>query len=488
MTSAQFLPRAGETDSDGFLSLRTLPSVDTLLQLPLMQAAIAQRGRALVKRAIQTQLARVRSALSAGSADPVSQAQLVESILQHIEHANTPYLRRVFNLTGTVIHTNLGRSPLAESAIDALVTAARYPVTIEYDIQKGERGERDHITEALLCELTGAEAATIVNNNAAAVLLVLAALGGGREVPVSRGELVEIGGSFRIPDIMKMAACQLIEVGTTNRTHLYDFSQAINPNTAMLVRIHTSNYQIVGFTETPDEAALAQLAHQHQLPLFVDLGSGALIDFERYGLPHETLPHESLRSGADVVSISGDKLLGGPQAGIILGKKALIEKIRMHPLKRALRCDKLIMAALEATLRIYTDHAEDTHQLAQLLPVLRLLNRPADLIHEVGTRLLAPMQAALASYASVSLQTSLSQIGSGSLPVDRIASWSLVIHPKAKGSGRALQALAAALRQLPLPVIGRMKDAALWLDLRTLEDEAGFLAQLDQLSLAELPA
>ncbi len=477
-----FLPRAGETAADR-LELSTLPSVDALLNHPELQLSIAAHGRGLVKRAIQRSLAAVRNSLAAAQPVVLNRTDLMQRITLQIDAERLPALRRVFNLTGTVIHTNLGRSPLPDVAIDALVSAARHPVTIEYDLDSGERGERDHLTEQLLCELTGAEAATVVNNNAAAVLLVLAALGAGREVPISRGELIEIGGSFRIPDIMAMAGCKLVEVGTTNRTHLKDYAQAINENTAMLARIHASNYAIVGFTAAATEQELGKLAAEKGLPFYVDLGSGALVSFERYGLPHEMLPQESLRAGATVVSISGDKLLGGPQAGLILGSRTLIEKIRRHPLKRALRCDKLIMGALEATLRLYRDHIDDAQKLAEQLPLLRLLTRPADAIHAAGARLLGPVGGAFGTRAGVTLQASRSQIGSGSLPIDRLDSWSLVITPTGKRSGQATASIAAALRQLPLPVIGRVKDGAIWLDLRTLSDEAAFAAQLHQLAL-----
>ncbi len=480
-----FLPRAGETSAD-HLQLSSLPSVDALLNHAELQTAIATHGRGLVKRAIQQTLATVRKSLTTAEGAGIARALLMRLITQQVDTETLPALRRVFNLTGTVIHTNLGRSPLPEAAITALVNAARHPVTIEYALGSGERGERDHLTEQLLCDLTGAEAATIVNNNAAAVLLVLAALGAGREVPISRGELIEIGGSFRIPDIMNLAGCKLVEIGTTNRTHLRDYANAINANTAMLTRIHASNYAIVGFTATASEQELGALAAEKQLPFYVDLGSGALVSFERYGLPHEQLPQESLRAGATVVSISGDKLLGGPQAGIILGRKDLIEQIRKHPLKRALRCDKLIMGALEATLRIYRDHADDPQQLAQMLPLLRLLNRPAEDIHAVGVRLLDRVQQIFNNHAAVRLQASRSQIGSGSLPVDRLDSWSLQITPAGRRSGQATNAIAAALRKLPVPVIGRVKDGAIWLDLRTLDDEAEFLEQLQQIALPAL--
>ncbi|MCM0044709.1 MAG: L-seryl-tRNA(Sec) selenium transferase [Burkholderiaceae bacterium] len=476
----------GETGADD-LQLATLPSVDALLNHPELQAAVAKHGRGLVKRAIQRALAAIRKSLAAaGNEAGIARERLMRLIARQVDTDSLPALRRVINLTGTVIHTNLGRSPLPDAAVAALVAAARHPVTIEYDLASGERGERDHITEQLLCELTGAEAATVVNNNAAAVLLVLAALGSGREVPISRGELIEIGGSFRIPDIMAMAGCRLVEVGTTNRTHLRDYENAIGEQTAMLTRIHASNYAIVGFTKAASEQELGALAKARNLPFFVDLGSGALLPFERYGLPHEQLPQESLRAGATVVSISGDKLLGGPQAGIILGRRDLIEKIRKHPLKRALRCDKLIVGALEATLRVYRDHLDDPGHLAQTLPLLRLLTRPADAIRACGERVLDAAQQAFAPHAAVTLQASRSQIGSGSLPIDRLDSWSLVITPAGRRSGQATAAVVAALRQLPLPVIGRVKEGAVWLDLRTLENDEEFRAQLKHLALPAL--
>ena len=487
MTQPSFLPRAGETGADQPLTLQTLPSVDLLLNTADLQDLIHAHGRALVKRAIQLSLSGLRKSLSTKPDGGIAREHLTRLIRQHVAQDSQPRLRRSFNLTGTVIHTNLGRSPLPEPAITALVEAARYPVTIEYDLASGERGERDTLTEALLCELTGAEAATVVNNNAAAVLLVLSALAGGREVPLSRGELIEIGGSFRMPDIMKMAGCTLVEVGTTNRTHIKDYAGAVNDKTALFTRIHTSNYEVVGFTAAPTDAELAQCAKSQGLPLFVDLGSGALIPFERHDLPHETLPQETLKAGADVVSFSGDKLLGGPQAGIIVGKKTLIDKIRKHPLKRALRCDKLIMGALEATLRLYRDLADEPAKLSDALPVLRLLNRPAASIHAQGERVLPMMQRALSAHADVELSSTRSQIGSGSLPVDRIDSWAIRITPKTKRSGAALQSLHAALRALPVPVIGRVQEGSLWLDLRTLEDEASFVEQLTQLSIPELP-
>ena len=484
MNDSTFLPRAGETDVTlhNSLTLSALPSVDRLLNVPFALKASAEHGRTLVKRAIVQTLSTTRKRLAANAAEVVTLDQLQTAIARQITTDLIPQLRAVFNLTGTVIHTNLGRSPLPEAAITALVNAARQPVTVEYDLAKGGRGERDHITESLLCDITGAEAATVVNNNAAAVLLTLSALAYGKEVPVSRGELVEIGGSFRIPDIMKSAGCKLVEVGTTNRTHLHDYEDGINEQTALLARIHTSNFEVVGFTSMPSEAELATLAHRRNIALMVDLGSGALVPFERYGLPHEPMPQESMKAGADIVTFSGDKLLGGPQTGIITGHKDLIAKIRRHPLKRALRCDKLIIGALEAVLRTYRNHLDDHAELAQHLPVLRLLSRPHDAIKQCGERVLSAMQQALQNIADVTLHPTLSQIGSGSLPVERLDSWALVLEPIGKRSGRTVQALESSLRQLPTPVIGRIKDGAVWLDLRTLENEAGFIAQLPHLA------
>lgn len=480
MNDSTFLPRAGETDAmlQASLTLSTLPSVDRLLHQAFAQSALQQHGRTLVKHAIVHSLATARKRLAASATEVLTLDQLQTAITQQITRELVPNLRPVFNLTGTVIHTNLGRSGLPESAIAALVTAARHPVTIEYDLAKGGRGERDSLTESLLCDMTGAEAATVVNNNAAAVLLTLSALAHGKEVPVSRGELVEIGGSFRIPDIMQSAGCKLIEVGTTNRTHLRDFENAITEQTGLLARIHTSNFEIVGFTAMPSETELATLAHSRNIALMVDLGSGALVPYERYGLPHEPMPQESMKAGADIVTFSGDKLLGGPQTGIITGHKDLIAKIRRHPLKRALRCDKLILSALEAVLRTYRHHLDDPAELARQLPVLRLLSRPQGEIKQVGERILFKTQQALQTIADVTLHPTLSQIGSGSLPVERLDSWALVLTPHGKRSGRTVQALEAALRELPTPVIGRIKDGAVWLDLRTLENESGFTAQL----------
>lgn len=391
---------------------------------------------------------------------------------RRLQQSDTSALRPVFNLSGTVLHTNLGRAVQPQAAIEAVSQAMSSPLTLEYDLDGAGRGHRDRALADLLCRLTGAEDACIVNNNAAAVLLMLAATAAGREVVVSRGELVEIGGAFRIPDVMRLAGCVLHEVGTTNRTHEKDYRQAINDNTALLMKVHTSNYHIEGFTKAVDEAGLVALAQESGLPVITDLGSGSLIDLSQYGLPKEPMPQELIAAGVSLVSFSGDKLLGGPQAGIIVGKKALIAQLQQHPLKRALRADKMTLAALEATLRLYL-HPE---KLTQNLPTLRYLTRSAHSIREQAQRL----QEALASHFPefvVRVEECLSQIGSGSLPVDRLPGAALTFSPR-DGSGRRLEALATQWRELPQPVIGRIYDGRLWLDCRCLDNESRLLEML----------
>ncbi len=379
----------------------------------------------------------------------------------------------MFNLTGTVLHTNLGRAQLCDAAIEAVTQTMRQPVTLEYALDEAGRGHRDRALAQLLCELTGAEDACIVNNNAAAVLLMLAALASGKGVIVSRGELVEIGGAFRIPDVMRQAGCQLIEVGTTNRTHLADYRHAITDDCSLLMKVHTSNYQIQGFTHAVDEAELVALAKEHALPLITDLGSGSLIDLAEQGLPAEPMPQSLIAAGVDLVSFSGDKLLGGPQAGIIIGKKALIDRLQQHPLKRALRVDKMTLAALEATLKLYR-HPE---RLGDNLPTLRQLTRKAHDILQQAERLMPALETAYGDDFLVETAACSSQIGSGSLPVERLPSFAVTFTPR-DGRGSSLNSLAQRWRQLPRPVIGRLQEGKLWLDLRCLDDESQFIRML----------
>lgn len=451
-----------------------LPAVHTVLSDAGLQVLLASYGRDDTVAAVREALDGFRRQGQSAAIDAVIAVAGAALARRHAAK-----VRPVLNLTGTVLHTNLGRAPLPPEAVAAATAAMTGAVPLEFDIHKGKRGDRDDLVQDWLCRLTGAEAATVVNNNAGAVLLMLHALATKREVVVSRGELVEIGGAFRVPDVMARAQCRLREVGTTNRTHLSDFADAIGPRTAALMRVHTSNYSVVGFTAMPDEADIAALAHAHGLPLLVDLGAGSLVDMERWGLPHERTPRESLAAGADLVSFSGDKLLGGPQAGIIVGSRDLIARIKKNPLKRALRMDKIRLAALEAVLKLYAD----PDRLAQRLPTLRLLTRPAEAIAAQGARLLPAVQRALAGKAAVTLEPCKSQIGSGALPVDLLPSWALVLRvPAGKGQGRALESLAASLRALPVPVIGRIATDSLWLDLRCLDEDEVFTGQLGRLA------
>ena len=449
-----------------------LPAIDRLLRDPAFSSLLAQHGHSQVVAQLRQMLDEAREQIRQCQTLPDWSHDWLSACAQRLTASRQSALRPVFNLTGTVLHTNLGRAIQAEAAVEAVVSAMRAPVTLEYDLDDAGRGHRDRAIADLLCQITGAEDACIVNNNAAAVLLMLAATASGREVVVSRGELVEIGGAFRIPDVMRQAGCQLHEVGTTNRTHAKDYRQAVNDNTALLMKVHTSNYSIEGFTKAVDEAELAAIGRELDVPVVADLGSGSLVDLSQYGLPKEPMPQEMIAAGVSLVSFSGDKLLGGPQAGIIVGKRALIAQLQSHPLKRALRADKMTLAALEATLHLY-QHPE---ALREKLPTLRLLTRPAEEIRRLAERLQPDLAAHYADFA-VSVAACQSQIGSGSLPVDRLPSAALTFTPH-DGRGSRLEALAARWRALPCPVIGRIYDGRLWLDLRCLEDETRFMEML----------
>ena len=450
-------------------SRAALPSVDRVLREPKARTLIDRYGRSAVLDLVRRTLDANRNAGQIASIEGI--LALTASTLA--ERAR-PSQRRVFNLTGTVLHTNLGRAPLPEEAVAAATEAMRAPSTLEYDLASGRRGERDDHVAGWLTRLTGAEAALAVNNNAGALLLTLNALAAGREAIVSRGELIEIGGSFRLPDIMARAGARLREVGTTNRTHLADFAGAVGPEAGLILKVHTSNYEIQGFTAAVPTARLAELAHRHGLPLVEDLGSGTLVDLERWGLPHEPTVAEALKAGADLVTFSGDKLLGGPQAGLVVGRADLVATLAKNPLKRALRLDKIRLAALEAVLRLYAD----PDRLATLLPALRLLVRPHAEIAALAERLLPAMTPVLEGTATVALIQTRSQIGSGALPVSLLPSAGLALTPLAR-SGGAVTTLAARLRALPVPVIGHIEGGRVILDLRCLDDadEAEFLAQ-----------
>jgi L-seryl-tRNA(Ser) seleniumtransferase len=445
--------------------LSPLPSVHALLNTPEAAALVEQFSRGAVVETLRSILDRHREAGRFG----LPAASILDATADSLAGRFTVSQRPVFNLTGTVLHTNLGRAPLPPEAAAAAATALGGATNLEYDLTTGRRGERDDHVSGLLRELTGAEAATVVNNNAAAVMLVLNTLALGRQVPVSRGELIEIGGAFRIPDIMSRSGAILREVGTTNRTHERDYQSAIGTETAALMRVHQSNYAIAGFTAAVPTASLAAVAHHAGLPLIEDLGSGSLIDLERWGLPHEPTPRASLHAGVDLVTFSGDKLLGGPQAGLIVGRADLVRQLNANPLKRALRLDKARLAALEAVLRLYLN----PDRLADRLPALRLLTRPAADIRATAVRMAQGLQRVWPN-RDVAVEPCRSQIGSGALPVDLLPSFAVTL------GGREPDRLAATLRALPCPVIGRIHDGRLWLDCRCLEpdSETAFLGQL----------
>ncbi|HEV2228406.1 MAG TPA: L-seryl-tRNA(Sec) selenium transferase [Steroidobacteraceae bacterium] len=459
-----------------------IPSVDRLLRTRPFAALLAQHGRTRVTALLRQYLEEVRRAARAGRLEAaiLADGALAAALAARLAEAARPPLRAVFNLTGTVLHTNLGRALLPEEAVRAVTRALTAPLNLEFDLESGGRGERDSLVEPLLCELTGAQAATVVNNNAAAVLLLLGVLAPRREVLVSRGELIEIGGSFRLPDIMRRAGAKLVEVGTTNRTHLRDYAAALGPRSALLLKVHTSNYAISGFTASVPLEEVVKLGRSRGVPVAVDLGSGSLVDLGRWQLPREPTVREALAAGADLVTFSGDKLLGGPQAGLVVGRADLIARLRNDPLKRALRVSKLTLAALEAVLALY----RAPEFLAERLPTLRFLTRPASEIEAQAVRLQPLVQGALGDAYEVAAAQLASQIGSGALPVDQLPSHGLAVRA-ARGSRGALAHLEAALRALPRPVLGRLKDKALWLDVRCLEraEEAELVAQLDKLRL-----
>ncbi|HWW46380.1 MAG TPA: L-seryl-tRNA(Sec) selenium transferase [Xanthobacteraceae bacterium] len=447
-----------------------LPSVDEVLRHPQTKASLDRFGRAATTAAVREALAGARE--KRGGA--VSAETIAQQAFAILAQRDQPSQRAMINLTGTVLHTNLGRALLPEAAAEPVLAAMRHPTNLEFDLDAGRRGERDDHVRSLIRELTGAEDAIVVNNNAAAVLLVLHTFANRREAIVSRGELIEIGGSFRLPDVMASAGAKLREVGTTNRTHLRDYANAITRKTGLIMKVHTSNYLVMGFTAAVPAPELAMLAREHKIPFVDDLGSGTLVDLSRWGLRKEPTVQESLAAGADLVTFSGDKLLGGPQAGIIAGRGELIARLAKNPMKRALRLDKLRLAAMEATLRLY----HDPDRLAERLPTLRLLSRTVEEIRADAAALRPVLADALGPAWSVGETECASQIGSGALPLETLPSFGLAIRPATRRSGRAVEQLAASFRMLPHPVIGRIADGALVFDLRCLGSVDEFAAQL----------
>ncbi|MBN2427456.1 MAG: L-seryl-tRNA(Sec) selenium transferase [Deltaproteobacteria bacterium] len=448
---------------DKQLLLRQLPAVDRILQHSLLLDMETRCPRVLLVEAVKETVAALRKNIlesqNRESDVDLSLDKVAEAAAIRAQKKLLPSLRHVINATGTLLHTNLGRAPLSDAALCAVEAVARSYSNLELDLETGKRGHRYSHVDELLCRLTGAEAAAVVNNNAGAVLLALTALARGREAVVSRGEMIEIGGSFRIPDVMEAGGVLLREIGTTNKTHLEDYRSAINENTGLLLKVHTSNYRIVGFTTDVTAAEMVALGREHRIPVMEDLGSGMLFDLSSFGLPQEPTVSDGVAAGIDVLTFSGDKLLGGPQAGIIVGKKWAIDEIRHHPLARALRIGKLTLAALEATLRLYLDH----EQAVREIPVLRMLSASSREIEERCHALAKILAVEIGACTAISVEPEESAIGGGALPLTRLPGFAVALKPLEI----SVDKLGSALRQQNPPVIGRIQEGALLLNLRT---------------------
>lgn len=445
------------------LLYRSIPKVDILLDLELIQNLIDKYGRETVMEAIREEMDALRAFIGKCEDEEAAKAQieaLPEAICRHVEKLHTPNMKMVINGTGTILHTNLGRAQISREHIERLSDIVSGYSNLEYDLEAGKRGERYSHFEKLVCKLTGAEAAMAVNNNAAAVMLILSSMAKGGEVIVSRGELVEIGGKFRIPDVMEQSGASLVEVGTTNKTHYSDYEEAITEETKALLKVHTSNYRIVGFTETVTIDELIPIAREHDIPIIEDLGSGVLIDLSKYGLTYEPTVQDSIRKGADVVCFSGDKLLGGPQAGIIIGKKKYIDQMKKNQLTRALRIDKFTAAALELVLQEYLSE----EKAIQNIPVLRMITESKEDVERRAKSLRRILKNADLA-AQIGLEECESQIGGGSLPLERIPSVAVTIKPETI----SVPKLEEAMRHLAVPIIPRTANDTIYLDVRTID-------------------
>ncbi|MDH3443051.1 MAG: L-seryl-tRNA(Sec) selenium transferase [Deltaproteobacteria bacterium] len=451
--------------------LREIPSVDRLLKHARCELLLTRYNRDYVTQKCREALDQLRAAIRQGkNAAPEEDALICQVEARILAETRSGHVR-VVNATGTILHTNLGRALLAPEAVEAMHAVASNPVNLEYDLAAGKRGRREETLQNLLVELTGAEAATVVNNNAAAVLLGLNTLAQGKEVIVSRGELIEIGGAFRIPEIMAKSGALLKEVGSTNRTHPADYENAINEKTALLLKVHTSNYKVVGFTSEVSLDELVVIGKRHKIPVMEDLGSGALIDLSRYGLPREPIVAERIDAGADVVTFSGDKILGGPQAGLMVGRKDLIGQINKNHLQRALRCGKLTLAALEATLRLYRQSPD----IAQAIPTLRAFTRPLDEIRAMAEKAATLLSAMLGKEFRVELEDSTSQVGSGAMPTEGLPTVVIAVEHE----NLSANAIASKFRGAAPPVLGRIKDDRFLLDLRTIDDAQDVVPKFD---------
>jgi L-seryl-tRNA(Ser) seleniumtransferase len=453
--------------------LREIPKVDEVLQ---WLTGISRAPLFLVKQSVRKELDRLRQNILAGrkiNKNSLSKKSITAQVKKRLQEEMMPNFRRVINATGVVIHTNLGRSILPASASEALVQAGTRYSNLEFDLATGKRGSRYSLVEKLLCDLTGAEAGLVVNNNAAAVLLVLDTFAKGREVIVSRGQLVEIGGSFRIPEVMAKSGAKLVEVGATNRTHLKDYESNINKNTAMLLKVHASNFMMAGFTKEVPAEELVELASRHDLLVMDDLGSGCLVQMSRYGLRKEPTVQETVNTGVDVVTFSGDKLLGGPQAGIIVGKKDIIGQIKSNQLNRALRIDKFTLAALETVLRLYYDHESAVANI----PTLTMLTASPEVMEKRARKLAGKIKKNLSEKCSVTVRTAGSRVGGGAMPEEDLESRAVVLEPL----DRSVNRLERDLRTNTLPVIGRIEEDRYLLDMRTVnDDEVSLIANILQ--------
>ncbi len=450
--------------------LRKIPKVDELLRQPALEQAAAQVGHTTVMEAIRETADALRQEILAGGEPEVEIESILQQVLARCKKKGTMSLRPVINATGIVLHTNLGRARLSDAAVQAIQAIAQDYNTLEYNIAKGSRGSRyDHVEE-LISRLTGAEASMVVNNNAAAVMLILSTMAKGREVVVSRGELVEIGGAFRVPDIMAQSGGTLVEVGTTNKTHPSDYANAVNENTGAFLKVHTSNFKIMGFTEEVSLDEMVRMGHERGIPVIYDLGSGSMIRLEDYGILDEPNVLDSMKTGVDVLSFSGDKLLGGPQAGIIIGKKEYIAAMKKNPLTRAFRIDKLTLAALEATLRQYLDPEE----AVQKIPTLQGITAKLDTLTPKAQRLLEQMTAGDPDCYTCQLAEDVGQVGGGSVPTQLIRSMVVAVSP----AYVSLEELEKRLRDLDLPIIARISKERMLFDVRTIdEDKFPYVAQ-----------
>ncbi len=449
-------------DAEKIKVLREIPAVDELLKQPEIKQLLASHSQAQIVQEIRKVIQSLREKILSGAVSEVNQTQLINQVLSAIKQSERFNLRPVINATGVVLHTNLGRAVLAQSARQAVNRVIQGYCNLEIDLETGKRGSRYSALEGIITELTGAEAALVVNNNASAVLLALGTLAKGKEVIVSRGQLVEIGGSFRIPEVMAQSGAVLVEVGTTNKTYPKDYEKAINEQTGLLLNVHTSNYRIVGFTRETTVAELVQLGEQYKLPVMCDLGSGFLVDLSRYGLPKEPTVQETVKAGADVVTFSGDKLLGGPQAGIIVGKKRYIEAMKKNPLTRAVRIDKFTVAALEATLREYLN----SEQALQNIPTLRMLTESKESLYQRARSLADVLALKLKDYAEVTFEEGSSQVGGGAMPTAEMPTGLIVVNPQTM----SVETLVYRLRTGTPSVVGRVQGERLLLDVRTLQD------------------